>query len=362
SIKAVEDTTFSVKERFTQTTQDISDTVENIASKSIKAVEDTTFSVKERFTQTTQDISDTTKETISNSTEIVVSTYNKVVSGIKKTLSPEEAPPPLVEPKYISPQTTLTPKDIPLDTLIAKSKFGNISLEFTPEGKFNLLAGTTFKAFIKPSKPVISITGKVLLETTASETPVEVSFIDPIPFLGNVAHAFQEVQAKIWLVQEYTFQDPDKDGIYTASISIPPIAGDYVLRTSLFYADGELKEIETETLVDPQGYIYRLDPDGLRARIIDAVVTLYYFNLDTNQYEPWIASAYDQKNPQITDNTGDYAFFVPEGKYYITVSAKNYSFYQSEEFLVSEGKFIHQNIELEQEGGLWNRIKRIFNR
>ncbi|XOB40392.1 MAG: IPT/TIG domain-containing protein [Candidatus Nealsonbacteria bacterium] len=347
------ETVQDIEEIFTQTTQDISDTAKDVVLKTTETVQD----IEEIFTQTTQDISDATRDVVSKVIKTVVSTYNKVVSRIKRILPPEKEIPPLVVPRYVSPQPTLIPKDIPFDTLIAKSSFGNISLQLGPEGRFNLLAGASFKAFIRPSKPVTSITGKILFETTA-----DIPFINLISFLGDVAQAGQEAQAKILLVQEYVFQDPDKDGIYTASISIPPVPGDYIIKTSLSYIDGELKEIENQTLVDPRGYIYRLDPDGLKARIINAIVTIHYFNPYTEQYELWSASAYDQKNPQITDDTGEYAFFVPEGKYYLTVSAKNYSFYQSEEFFISEGVFIHKNIELKHEGGFWNMIKRGFNR
>ena len=29
------------------------------------------------------------------------------------------------------------------------------------------------------------------------------------------------------------------------------------------------------------------------------------YNPDTGEYQPWFASAYDQKNPQITNDTGE---------------------------------------------------------
>ncbi|XOA42852.1 MAG: IPT/TIG domain-containing protein [Candidatus Nealsonbacteria bacterium] len=344
-------------QRVREITEDTLDLIKDVILKTIETVQDIESFIKETFTQTTQDISDTAKDVVLKVIKTIVSTYDRVALMVKRILFPEKEVPQLVVPEYIPPQPTLPPKDILFDTLIAKSNFGNISLQLGPEGRFNLLAGANFKAFIRPSKPVSSIIGKILFETTA-----DVPFINLISFLGDVVHAGQEVQAKILLVQEYVFQDLDKDGIYTASISIPPVPGNYILKTSLSYIDGELKEIENQTLVDPRGYVYRLDPDGLKARIINAVVTIYYFNPYTEQYESWPASAYDQKNPQITDDTGEYAFFVPEGKYYLTVSAKNYSFYQSEEFFISEGVFIHKNIELKHEGGFWNMIKRGFNR
>jgi hypothetical protein len=113
------------------------------------------------------------------------------------------------------------------------------------------------------------------------------------------------------------------------------------------YKEPELgkREIKLITVVDPEGYIYEKYGDK-EIRIPGAIVSLYWLNPETNQYELWPAKEYHQENPQVTDNRGTYSFLVPEGYYYLKVEAPGYLVYEGKPFQVKEGSGIHINIEL----------------
>jgi hypothetical protein len=145
---------------------------------------------------------------------------------------------------------------------------------------------------------------------------------------------------------EYT--DPDKDGIYTATIQAPVVDGEYSVYTIVQYADPTItqKEIKLVALIDPEGYIYE-SRNGRETRIPGAVATITYLNPDTKQYERWPAEQFNQENPQVTDVRGTYAFLVPPGFYAITVEAPGYETYTSAPFQVElGGSGVHMNIEM----------------
>ena len=148
-----------------------------------------------------------------------------------------------------------------------------------------------------------------------------------------------------WQIAEYFLADTDGDGVFEGKINLPEVAGEYVIRTIFYYEDGTVEDIENKVLIDPKGYLYE-HIDGKELRIPNATISIYWLNQKTNKYELWPAQDFDQKNPQITDKTGEYSFFVPEGKYYLTTEALDYRNFQSEKFEAKEGEVINKNIEL----------------
>jgi hypothetical protein len=151
-----------------------------------------------------------------------------------------------------------------------------------------------------------------------------------------------------YAVREFEYTDPDKDGIYTATIQAPVVDGEYSVYTIVQYADPTItqKEIKLVALIDPEGYIYE-SRNGRETRIPGAVATITYLNPDTKQYERWPAEQFNQENPQVTDVRGTYAFLVPPGFYAITVEAPGYETYTSAPFQVElGGSGVHMNIEM----------------
>lgn len=149
------------------------------------------------------------------------------------------------------------------------------------------------------------------------------------------------------VLQEFSYNDDDNDGIYTAEITAPAVEGEYDIITIIDYeVDGKIvsKEILMRTVVDPEGYVFEKIKDK-ELRLPKVQVAIYRLN-QAGEYELWPAKEYNQENPQITDVTGKYSFLVPPGKYYLTAEADGYASYQSEMFEVSAGPGVHTNIEL----------------
>lgn len=79
-------------------------------------------------------------------------------------------------------------------------------------------------------------------------------------------------------------------------------------------------------LLDPSGYAYGVDKDD---RIEGATATIYYKD-ENGEAVKWNAVDYDQKNPQITDSAGWYAWDVPEGEWKVVVEKEGYRTAESE--------------------------------
>jgi len=254
----------------------------------------------------------------------------------------------------------------------------NISLTITEKGevrqKITTLSNKPLQLSVKPEKPVKSVKGYVVSRSKPQKTELELpqnsllaSLIFAFPVFAK-EHNPTEIETRLVLL-EFEYQDPDADGIYTAEIQAPVVEGEYEIITVMDYEDlalgpeGEpsvpygvkMKEIRLIVVVDPEGYVFTQMANGIKGRIPGAIVSLYWLNRETKQYELWPAKEYQQENPQITDDTGKYSFLVPEGIYYLKVEAPGYLSYEGEPFEVKEGSGIHTNIELKSKQW-WLRI------
>jgi len=165
---------------------------------------------------------------------------------------------------------------------------------------------------------------------------------------GGLEHSPESINIEEELVLlKFEYTDPDGDGIFTADIQTPVVEGEYELITVIEYEDPDEgnKLLRLTTVIDPEGYIYEKYGDK-EIRLAGAVVSLYWANPATKKYELWPAYEYRQENPQTMDKTAKYSFLVPEGYYYIQVSAEEYLPYKGKPFQVRIGGGIHQNIEM----------------
>lgn len=301
----------------------------------------------------------------------------------------------------LSPETK---KEIPSEIVFAKTGGQlidfNIALSISqkgePQQKITTISGKSLQLAVKPDKPVKSVKGYVVFKSkriTNQESRImnqnNISIIHNSKFIiQNLAdslfftrpslakesdngqsdleislrslfdslffaipsfakeHNPAEIETKLVLM-EFEYTDPDGDGIYTAEIQSPVVEGEYEIITVMDYDDPELgmKEIRLITVVDPEGYVYERDGNK-ETRIPGAIVSLYWLNSETKQYELWPAQEYQQENPQTTDVRGVYSFLAPEGFYYLKVEAPGYLAYDGKPFQVAEGSGIHINIEL----------------
>lgn len=223
-----------------------------------------------------------------------------------------------------------------------------------PEQIISTITSKPLELVVKPDKPVKSIKGYVVFKSkkprpTSFRIPLEsltASLVFPSPDLTQPQTTPVEVEEELVLL-EFEYTDPDGDGIYTATIQSPAADGEYEIITVMDYEEPGLgpKAIRMVTIVDPEGYIYEKDGDK-ETRVNGAIVSLYWLNAETKQYELWPAKEYNQEDPQTTDVRGSYSFLVPEGYYYLTVDAPGYLSYDGKPFQVKEGSGIHVNIEM----------------
>jgi len=279
--------------------------------------------------------------------------------GFKPTLRGKIALPKGLPVAKLSPQMK---QQLPTEIVFAKTGGElidfNIALSVNdkgePQQKIETISGKPLQLVVKPDKPVKSIKGYVVFKSKANQpTSLEfplnyllASMIFAHPVFAKPQEKPVRVEEKLVLL-EFEYTDPDGDGIYTAEIDAPLVAGEYEIITVMDFEDPELgkKEIRLTTVVDPEGYIYERNGDK-ETRIPGAIVSLYWLNPETKQYELWSAKEYQQENPQTTDVRGTYSFLVPEGYYYLKVEAPGYLTYDGKPFQVKEGSGIHINIEL----------------
>lgn len=251
-------------------------------------------------------------------------------------------------------------KDLPSEVVIAKGGAGNVHVASTitlddtgkVEQKIQITSNTALTLAVKPSHPVDGVTGYLIFRESAprtvSELPLNLQVASTILALGTASSKTPTIPDRELLVQTFSYEDSNNDGIYTADIKTPAVEGTYEVITLIKYSDKTLgsKELRLVTVVDPEGYVYELSSNGKKIRLDNVHVLI--FDADANTL--WDAITYNQTNPQITDDTGKYSFLVPEGKYYIRAEAKGYKPYTSDTFEVRAGNGVHFNIELHGSG------------
>jgi hypothetical protein len=260
---------------------------------------------------------------------------------------------------------------VPTDIVFARTEGGlidlNIALSVNEKGeteqRISTISDTTLQLLVRPKKPVESIRGYLILRgkrvaELRTDELISYSLLGSVLFaLPSFAktHNPAEIETR-FVIMEFEYTDPDRDGIYIAEIQTPVVRGEYEVITVFDFKDPELgkKEIRLITLIDPEGYILER-VNGRETRIPGAIVSIYWLNPETKKYELWPARRYLQENPQITDVTGAYSFLVPEGFYHLKVEAPGFLTYAGRPFQVREGGGIHINIELRPKDW-WLRI------
>lgn len=282
----------------------------------------------------------------------------------------------------IASLTSSAKNRIPTDIVFAKTAGGlvdlNIALSLNEKGKteqkISTITGQPLQLVIRVSKPAKEVIGYIVFKSKTTQQfsysiplnslTASLSFANPdlteifdpdTPVVaveggaGIEVKSFEKNQNNVdqrLVLEKFKYQDTG-EGVYTADIKTPVVDGEYEIITVVDYSNGlsQSKEIKLTTVIDPEGYVYEKDGDK-ETRIGGAIVSLYWLNPETSQYELWPARNYSQENPQTTDVRGSYSFLVPEGYYYITVDAPGYSSYDGKPFEVKEGSGVHVNIEM----------------
>ncbi len=153
-----------------------------------------------------------------------------------------------------------------------------------------------------------------------------------------------------------TYEAKEIDGKYQITGKTPGLKGSYELVIEIIYQDGTTAIIKQDVLIDPYGYVFRKSRsfwDSLlqkeeyeEVRILNAKVTLYSYSQTLRDWQVWDAKEYNQINPQITNQSGEYSFMTPKGRYYLEVEKAGYKKYTSEEFEVKD-EIVNKNIEIQ---------------
>lgn len=142
---------------------------------------------------------------------------------------------------------------------------------------------------------------------------------------------------------------PDKNK-YQVVIPAPSTKGDHELRFVAVFDDRSISDLKTKLTVDPRGYIYSLSSSFLglgrkqEMRIDGAKVTIYQKN--NNEWKIWNSEEYFQQNPQLTNTSGEYTFFVPKGEYYLAVEKAGYKTAKSDSFKI-DNLILNKNVEMQ---------------
>jgi len=142
----------------------------------------------------------------------------------------------------------------------------------------------------------------------------------------------------------YLFKENKQTKNYEASFLLPDKKGKFEFEILIQDKDGVVTRQSANINVDPSGYVFK-KVDDQELRINEAKVFLYYLNPQSGQFELWPASLYNQINPVVTDESGEYNFYVPPGKYYLEV-LKDGVKEKTGEFEISNQALVNNKIEL----------------
>lgn len=260
-------------------------------------------------------------------------------------------------------QLTSTAKlRIPSEIIFAKAGGGmvdfNSTMSLDAQGKVEqtvkTLAGQTMQFVVRAESQVKAIKGYLIFKSKKSDPAafgvsardLTASLLFDEPDLTSPEEIKKEM-----VVLEFDYEDAG-DGVYVAQVPMPVVSGEYESVAVIDYQDSniEQKRVSLVTVIDPEGYIYE-ESGKKQIRIPGAIVSIYWLNPGTSAYELWPAKDYQQTNPIITNETGNYSFLVPEGTYSIKVTAPGYMDYEGKPFEVKEGGGVHANIQLR--GNYW---------
>ncbi len=263
----------------------------------------------------------------------------EISSEVPEKIIPEISPKifPQIPPEII-PLIPLLPQ--PLINVPQKEKIGLSDFSFQIKTDFDLIKIPTEKLdkikIVREMPLIISIPSDKFIKEVKTIT-------------ASITNGFSS---------SYLLKLNKKTKNFEATISAPFKKGKYKLLLNVIYEDGTLESISTEMLVDPYGYIYekkKIKGKFREIRIGNAKVFLFWLNPETNNFQLWPAKKYKQKNPQITDATGEYAFMVPKGKYYLEIAKDEYYQKTTDKFEVID-EVINLNIELRAIPSFWQKF------
>lgn len=132
---------------------------------------------------------------------------------------------------------------------------------------------------------------------------------------------------------------------YEVTITTPQKPGEYIADI-VGQKDFKETSVTHATLqVDQFGYIFAWDDSGNEVRLRDATILLEEYK--SGQWVGWDAKKYGATNPVITNEQGEYEYYVPPARYRLHVVKDGYYAVSSNNLEVTELQPLALNIELE---------------
>lgn len=98
------------------------------------------------------------------------------------------------------------------------------------------------------------------------------------------------------------------------------------------------------------GILEAIEPGSIRDTdahpVRNARVTVYVFDSERQTFVPWDGAPFGQFNPQRTEESGHYYYFLPTGTYYLTVTAPGFRSLTTSIFTVKKEQPITTNLSL----------------
>lgn len=114
------------------------------------------------------------------------------------------------------------------------------------------------------------------------------------------------------------------DDAYVAEVTTPITPGSYASAVSLSFADGSEQSIGLTLDVTGSGRVAERQDDGTTRASSGALVTLFEADGSTI----WNGDQFGQTNPQVADEDGNFAWYVPNGSYTIVVQQDGFPRYE----------------------------------
>lgn len=130
----------------------------------------------------------------------------------------------------------------------------------------------------------------------------------------------------------YLMSLDEETALYSAIVTTPSDVATYLVSIEATYSDNTKEYVSSFLRVLANGLVYQ-DIDGEEAPLEGVTVTL--FEVIGGKLIVWDGSPYHQFNPLVTDSTGTFAWYVPDGTYVVLTQADGFKESQTELLIIT---------------------------
>lgn len=197
-----------------------------------------------------------------------------------------------------------------------------------------------FNIFESGGKFLLSPLNKTALNLISvySEDRIQFSF-DPALFKKQISAAYLEAEGI-----RYSFKLNGR--YFQTDFALPNgSAENFKAHLQIEFSDKTKQAAVFDFLIKNRPKVFE-NVAGEKKALSGAQVSLYWQNPNSNQFELWAGSLFNQANPVFINEKGEYSFYVLPGIYKLKVFAQGYKNAETEIFSVSDGSAVLNDIEL----------------